>query len=79
MRPKDGGLWNWPLICMVNRQQALAMNEAGHVFPITNWFDEEGDELPVEERADAVVCVAGHDGYGWYTIDLRKFVEEIPH
>ena len=78
MRPKDGGLWNWPMIYMVNREQALAMNEAGFVFPITTWFDEEGEELPVEERSDAVTCVAGMDGYGWDTIDLRKFVQETP-
>jgi hypothetical protein len=78
MRPKDGALWNWPMICMIDRGQGVAMNEAGQVFPITKWIDDEGEDLTFEERGQAVACVAGHDEFGWYSIDLTKFTSEHP-
>ncbi|MDW9880494.1 hypothetical protein GOA90_25235 [Sinorhizobium meliloti] len=40
----------------------------GEVLPITDFFDDEGDDC---EPADAVECVAGRDGYGWMTIAIE--------
>jgi hypothetical protein len=46
------------------------MDEHGNVFPITNFFDEDGDECDGPENA--VVCVAGSEDC-WYSIDLREW------
>lgn len=43
--------------------------DGGVVVPITNMMDEDGDDT--DDPAEAVVCVAGDDCHGWYTIDLR--------
>lgn len=40
---------------------------------ITNMMDEDGDDT--HDPDAAVVCVAGDDYYGWYTIDLRAIGE----
>lgn len=36
------------------------------VLPITNFFDEDGDDCGCE---DAVTIVAGSDAYGWLTVE----------
>jgi hypothetical protein len=40
---------------------------------ITNMMDEDGDDT--DDPDVAVVCVAGDDYYGWYTINLRAIGE----
>lgn len=42
------------------------------VLPITNWFDEDGDEC---EADDAVSLVCGTGGV-WVTISLAEFAGE---
>lgn len=54
----------------VNVGQSLFVDDDGTIFPITNWFDEEGDECASEE---AVSAVAGEGGC-WFAIDLTQFV-----
>lgn len=39
----------------------------GAILPISNFYDDDGDEC---EPVDAVVCVAGTDAAGWYTIEI---------
>jgi hypothetical protein len=47
----------------------VAIMEDGQQLPVTNAFDEHGDDCDLEE---AVVCVAGPDKDGmWVTIDFR--------
>lgn len=54
-------------IIILSMQLAVMTN--GDKLPVTNWFDDCGEEC---EPNDAVWCVAGpdHEGY-WYTIDLK--------
>jgi hypothetical protein len=53
----------------VNIAAGLYLDEGGHVFPVTNWFDEDGDECP---RENAVTCVAGEGGC-WFSLSLADF------
>ena len=52
----------------------LFIDDAGRVFPITNWFDFEGDECAPE---DATVCVAG-EGNSWFSLLISDFSESAP-
>jgi hypothetical protein len=40
----------------------------GKVLPVTHWIGEDG--MDARGLPDAVVCVAGTDLLGWYTITL---------
>lgn len=55
----------------INVAQALYLDCDGETYPITNWFDEDGDECP---REDAVVAVAGKGGC-WFSLVLADFSE----
>lgn len=55
----------------INVEAAIYVAEDGAAFPITNWFDEDGDECP---RSEAVACVAG-DGGCWFSLSLADFTE----
>lgn len=58
-------------VAMVNVSLRLALMEDGQKLPITDAFDDDGDEC---EPEDAVACVAGPDRDGmWVCIDLRQF------
>lgn len=49
----------------------------GQVLPITNFFDDDGDECGAD---DAVVCVAGPDADGyWLSVDLRLLERASVH
>lgn len=39
----------------------------GTILPITDFFDEDGDDCEPEE---AVTCVAGTDEFGWLDIEI---------
>jgi len=41
----------------------------GKVLPITRFADADGDET--DDPYEAVVCLAGEDGYGWLTIAIH--------
>ena len=58
-------------ITVVNLSLRTAWLESGEQFPITNMFDEDGDET---DDIDAVVAFVGRlpDG-GWVTVDMREF------
>ena len=58
-------------VAMVNVALGVAMMEDGRELPITNAFDDDGDDCDLTE---AVACVAGPDRDGmWVSIDLRQF------
>lgn len=62
-----------PDVVMIHRGQRLAYLDDSRVIPITNWIGINGQDcLPNE----AIVCVAGSDETGWFTIDLLAF--EVP-
>lgn len=54
-------------ISAVLTHSRLVILDDDHVLPITNFFDEDGDECDIE---DACIAVAGKDGFGWITFDL---------
>jgi hypothetical protein len=55
-------------VAMVHVGRAVALTEDGQELPITNAFDDDGDDC---DLADAVTCVAGPDRDGmWLTINL---------
>lgn len=54
---------------MINMAQRLYMADDGALFPVTNWFDRDGDEC---EPEDAVTAVAGEGGC-WFALDLATF------
>lgn len=58
-------------ICIDSRFVVLT---DGEVLPITNFYDDDGDEC---EPADATSCIAGRDGYGWVTIEIIDTSETI--
>lgn len=57
-------------VVAVNRRTASVLLADDTVLPITDWFDDEGDGC---EPGEAVAAVAGRDGFGWLSIDLRQF------
>lgn len=58
-------------VAMINVTLGIAIMEDGQELPITNSFDDDGDDC---EPSEAVACVAGPDRNGmWVTIDLCRF------
>ena len=55
----------------INVAQRLFMADDGALFPITNWFDPDGNEC---EPEDAVTAVAGEGGC-WFALNLGDFAE----
>ena len=58
-----------PEVVMINRKRALALLEGGDIVPVTNWFDDRGEECDPD---DAVACVCGNDETGWYVIHFAQ-------
>lgn len=46
----------------------IVVTSRGKVLPVTHWIGEDG--MDARGLPDAVVCVAGTDLLGWYTITL---------
>lgn len=59
-----------PDVIAVNRKRRVAMLENGDLIEVTHWLDCEGEFCDADE---AVVCVAGSEALGWWTIDLSHF------
>ena len=57
-----------PEAALVNLDKGFVVTSDNEVLPITNMFDEFGDDCGVDE---AVAIVAGRDGYGWLAIDVQ--------
>ena len=55
------------------RAARLFIDELGHVYPVTQWFDMDGGET--DDHTKAVSAVAGEGGC-WFTLDLHYFPEE---
>lgn len=63
-------------IAMIDHDERVVMFDDGRSLPITHYFDAFGDDC---EPDDAVSCVAGAEGKGWYTIDLRCYIPASIH
>lgn len=57
-----------PEAVCVNLDEGFVVTDDNEVLPITNMFDEFGDDCNADE---AVAIVAGRDGYGWLSIDVQ--------
>lgn len=55
----------------LNISGGLYLDAAGGIYPVTSWFDADGDECP---RDSAVVCVAGA-GECWFALTIADFSE----
>lgn len=55
-------------IAYVDLGGMLILLNSGDTLPITNMFDENGDECEADE---AVSVVAGSDGLGWWSVGLE--------
>ena len=60
-----------PNAAALSVRHGLYLDETNHVYPVTNWFDEDGDECL---REDAVACVAGEGGI-WFALSISDFGE----
>lgn len=54
----------------VNRHLGCAVVDHKTYVWITKWLDEDGEDCTPDE---AVSCVAGEDGVGWWSIDLSHY------
>lgn len=64
-------------VASVNREDETCCCTNGELIPITNWFDEEGDDCDPE---DAITCVAGPMANGkWLGINFACLEAEKPH
>jgi hypothetical protein len=64
----------------INRKLGVCVMVGGHVWPISTWLDDDGDECT---EPDAVMCVVGpcRDDYRrefWVTLDLSEFSPTAP-
>ena len=63
-------------VACISRSRMVAVTEDGQELPITNLFDQFGDDCA--DVDEAVSCVAGPDRDGlWLSIDFREF-EAVP-
>jgi hypothetical protein len=60
-----------PNAAALNVSSGLYLDDTDHVYPVTNWFDENGCEC---SREDAVTCVAGEGGC-WFALKISDFSE----
>lgn len=54
------------IACINLDDRSVTMTD-GETLPITDFFDELGDDCA---PANAVTCVAGRENYGWMTIEI---------
>ncbi|MBM1556653.1 hypothetical protein JQV19_08330 [Sulfitobacter mediterraneus] len=55
----------------LNRKLRTILLDDGKTYPITNWFDNNGNDCDPDE---AEFAVAGPDSDGkWYTIELGEY------
>lgn len=65
-------------LCSVQLVQRLAMLDDGQIIPVTQLFDDEGDET--DSPAEARSFVAGPDSLGyWHTDSLEEYGFATPH
>jgi hypothetical protein len=55
-------------------RQALLSNEM--TVPVTHWFGRDGNDC---DPINAVTCVCGMDGVGWFSVDLENFCSATVH
>jgi len=63
LKPTEG-------ITGVNRHLGIAMLRHEVPLPVTVWLDDFGHACSPDE---AVVCVAGDEKHGWWTINLSAY------
>ena len=60
-----------PYVLAINFvMEVVLLDDCETHVPITTWIDEDGDEC---DKEDAVVCVCGADGIGWWDLVLDDF------
>tara|TARA_R100000808_G_C2084931_1_gene107438 strand:+ start:267 stop:461 length:195 start_codon:yes stop_codon:yes gene_type:complete len=57
------------MIEFINLDARFVLMDDGAQLPITNFFDDDGDDCDAE---DAVVFVAGTEAYGWLTVEMPE-------
>lgn len=62
------------VVVAVNCRSELVVLEDGTTLPITNFFDEFGEDCDPD---DATVIVAGREGFGYMVVELDFFDEEV--
>lgn len=63
-----------PTVELLNLTQNYAVFAGGLTLPITDYFDAAGDNC---EAIEAIVCIAGDDAHGWYTIEIGAPAERM--
>lgn len=65
-------------IVAVNVASKLVITDDGEQLPITNMFDELGDDCFDDD--EAVGVVAGPDKQGfWWSITLEDYIDKVAH
>lgn len=60
-------------IVAVSLGQKIAITDDGEQIELTDFYDEDGDEI--DDPTEAVVVVGKVPSGGWCTIDMREFVD----
>lgn len=63
-----------PQVELMNLTQNYVLFTNGVSVPITDYFDDDGDECEADK---ATVCVAGSDAVGWFTIEISPASERV--
>jgi hypothetical protein len=57
-----------PKVEVINLTGRFVLLADGTVLPIVTFYDGDGDECEAE---DALACLAGYDGYGWFGFGIE--------
>ncbi len=63
-------------VLAVSRAHGVVIADDGQAYPVTNWFDEDGEEC---EPGEALACVSQGPEGGFFAIDLTQFEELTVH
>ena len=63
-------------VMAVHRGQRVALMDCGCQIPVTDWYDNKGNDC---EPKDAIVCACGDDDHGWFTVDLQALKTVTVH
>lgn len=58
-----------PVVELINLTSGYVLFSGGMVLPITAYIGADGNDC---DRGDAIVCVAGSDEHGWFTISVGE-------
>jgi hypothetical protein len=61
----------------IDKAAGLITLSDGCILPVTNWLDDDGDDLPSFEGAEA--WIAGTDSCGWMAGPMSMFWHHSTH